>query len=497
MDEILSRTGFGLYTTLLLSFGTVCYLTNALAYMNLPLYLPMISCDVHLSESAISVADFSVYIGMAVGGFFLSAVSDVVGRKTIIASSLLLIFFSVLIASFAYGPFGFILSMLLFGTGLEANMNVLKVWFTETIPLKHRCACIVCLDVFWILGIVAALGFYWLTLPILLQFYEANQRYLNWRISVVMSVFLTIILACLAALFLESPKYLLFERRPRDALEVIREIYAINKSKLFTTFEIADGELHGKIMDFGISSNRDIPNTLTSKRIRIIFTRIHKSLLVLVRKPFIHSTILAIIFRLILSMGHLPMLLFWSRSLNLENSVLVSDKYLIWHFEHPVYRDCEHFEKEPDIELYRDFAILCGCSIIGSFLLMAVLKCMDRKGIMIILASTLFLSGIFSILLGLILNNYVMRFAFSGMLAVTYSMACSCLDLILLEMFPTAVRSTAMGETMIFARLANVFVIKYLTASIQWLFISFGCLMEIGAILAFFLPKFRNKVVAD
>lgn len=54
---------------------------------------------------------------MAVGGFFLSAVSDVVGRKTIIASSLLLIFFSVLIASFAYGPFGFILSMLLFGTG--------------------------------------------------------------------------------------------------------------------------------------------------------------------------------------------------------------------------------------------------------------------------------------------------------------------------------------------------------------------------------------------
>ncbi|XP_017772907.1 PREDICTED: D-xylose-proton symporter-like [Nicrophorus vespilloides] len=490
-EDALLKTGWGLYSKFLVGFTASCFFANAMAFMSLHIYMPLITCDIAMSENTILNIHVSTSLGMAFGGFFLSSTSDVVGRKGIISLSLMFVFIGALASSFTFGIFTIMFAQFALGTGLVANWNVTKILLIEVLPIYKRSKSIIFLDIFARLGTIVAVLISFSCMPVVIEYRGSSARLVSWRLLYGFTGFISVFTACVSALILESPRYLVYENRPAQAIFILSEIFAINKSKLATGYPLTDVDLQGKIANFGINTERDIPHTFSSRRCFIILKRVRKSMIILMTKQFCGSIMLCSILKLATCLGLFLLMMMLTKTMVYNDACLLDGMNWL-HFEHPLYRDCKDYNV--DISMYRDFLVLASVSVVGHVMTIVFVSYVDRKYLVF---SGLFLSGLLMLSLSFIGSSYTARFVISCVAVIGFATADSALNVLTIEMFPTAIRGTSLGEIEILKHVAVTLLERFMVVQCKWIFVVFAALLEVGAIFSLALPKLKKRALYD
>lgn len=125
--------GFGLYHKFLIGLTALSYFSEAIILTTLMYVIPLMACDIPLSENMIisvnvvySIGNWEHFynesitrflVGEALGGFAFCAMSDIFGRKYLIPILSALIFASTLACSFVHGSMFLFIFLMCLGSG--------------------------------------------------------------------------------------------------------------------------------------------------------------------------------------------------------------------------------------------------------------------------------------------------------------------------------------------------------------------------------------------
>ncbi|KAF5270971.1 hypothetical protein FQA39_LY08274 [Lamprigera yunnana] len=450
-QQALHETGWGLYHYFAISVACACSFAQAMAFSSIPYVIPLAICDTSISQNMILIADVCLSFGMAIGGFFLSSITDVTGRKCMIPTSLMIIFGSMFVCGFIHEPVMIVMCAFVLGSGLVANAHSAKIYLSEILPIEKRGSFLAFQDVFWTVGyIIATFCSYLLTLPIVEQ-RNKEIRLATWRIIFALLGVSSIVVACASALLLPSPRFLILLKQYPEALDTLKRMYAINNSKYSETYTSHQQDLYDCIDDFNLNSYSQATTCV---------------------------------------------------------EVATVDIWLTKMLQHGNEKDC-HFNAvdilhlEDDLDkcvqnipsyIYKNFCILSINILLGQLILIFVV---DRFGRRVPILCGCIICAITSFTLRYVQNLQVFRLICASLLMMAYSIIDSTVNIVVVESYPTAFRGTAAGSTAFFAKFVGGFIKRFLEVPCQHSFTFMGTVMIAGAALSYFLPDLRKEPMVE
>lgn len=289
MEDILEETGWGLYYRVLIGITAASSFCQSIATLSITFALPLSTCDSFIIEESILNVILCFYVGKAIGGLFLSALSDTIGRLSLIPNSLMIIFGSAFLAAFAHSPPVLHVAAVLLGSGIEANRSITKIHLAEILPKNKRGYYLTLPDIFWTLGVLSMTGFAWkLSEHSIVEHISSDMRMTAWRLIFAVAGGFSIFAACASALAQPSPRFLLYKNEISAANTSMKKFYAINKSKYSESWPHQDEDVSNLINDFQINAEPDPINYIDS--VFITFRKMIKTTRLLFMKRFIKTT---------------------------------------------------------------------------------------------------------------------------------------------------------------------------------------------------------------
>lgn len=485
-DQTISRTGFGLYNYFALGMSCACAFSQSTALSSLPFAIPLYMCDDYdlLPPYLVRGVDFSLYLGMAFGGFLLSSISDVVGRKSMIPITLIIIFGSTLVCGFAHNFETIIICVFILGCGLQANANTVKIHLAEILPNKRRGTLLAFQDLFWAIGYVAGTLVAWLLTPAIVHHQKDAIRWTTWRMIFGLSGICSIVVSCASALLLPSPRYSLLGRKFSDAADTLTRIYAINNSKHWQTFSMRLEDLRDCIDEFDL--HRPAEAITCTSRIAVSLRKIRIIISKLFQHRFLKVTVLLIASRFVVIFDLLTVNVWLAQTVrnNRTDCIFVMTSLNSGNYG---CGDLPHSH-------YGDFFALSVNVFIGQLILIALV---ERVGRRVPLVCGCLTCGILSYIPAFIHNTYTARFVTSSSFLVGYSLIDSALNIIIIECYPTAFRGTATGCIQFFARFVGGILTMFLILPCEYSLILMGSLMLAGTVIGYFLPEYSGKPMEE
>lgn len=81
-------------------------------------------------------------------------------------------------------------------------------------------------------------GVSWSMMPSIIRMLGKQFRPSSWRVLTVVCGTPSLMIACISGLLPQSPRHSLHRRRPRQALAILQQMYAINNSKHADTYPV-------------------------------------------------------------------------------------------------------------------------------------------------------------------------------------------------------------------------------------------------------------------
>ncbi|KAK2842608.1 hypothetical protein Q5P01_012808 [Channa striata] len=237
-EEAVEEAGFGLFQWLLL---VVCGWANASDAVEILCvsFMPKASCfDLQLSSSDMGVLNASIFLGMMVGGYMWGYLADRRGRRRVLVISLTVNGLFGGLSSLAQRFWLLLLLRFISGIGVGGSIPVIFSYFSEFMPRLRRGAMISALATFWMAGNIIAAGLAWLVIPkTWVLFSLGSLKFNSCRLFVVLCSIPSITSALLFKLFMpESPKFLMESDQEREAIHVFRLMFELNMKGNGKTF---------------------------------------------------------------------------------------------------------------------------------------------------------------------------------------------------------------------------------------------------------------------
>ncbi|XP_035498734.2 synaptic vesicle glycoprotein 2B isoform X1 [Scophthalmus maximus] len=240
-EEAMEEAGFGLFHWLLLVVCGWANASDAVEVLCVSFLLPTARCDLLLTSSDMGLLTASIFLGMMVGGYVWGYLADQRGRCRILVVSLTVNGVFGGLASAA--PWFWLLLLLRFisGIGVGGSIPVIFSYFSEFMPRLRRGTMISALATFWMAGNILAAGLAWLVIPrTWAHFSLGSLDFQSWRLFVVLCSIPSLTSALLFRLLMpESPKFLMEAGREKEAIHVFRLMFELNmrgKGKSFPEF---------------------------------------------------------------------------------------------------------------------------------------------------------------------------------------------------------------------------------------------------------------------
>lgn len=248
-EEAVEEAGFGLFHWLLLVVCGWANASDAVEILCVSFLLPTARCDLLLSSSDMGLLTASIFLGMMVGGYMWGYLADQRGRRRVLFMSLTVNGVFGGLASVAPWFWLFLLLRFISGIGVGGSIPVIFSYFSEFMPRLRRGAMISALATFWMAGNILAAGLAWLVIPkTWAQFSLGSLHFQSWRLFVVLCSVPSLTSALLFKLLLpESPKFLMEAAREKEAIHVFRVMFELNmwgKGKDFPEFSLCTGSKH-------------------------------------------------------------------------------------------------------------------------------------------------------------------------------------------------------------------------------------------------------------
>ncbi|XP_073687842.1 synaptic vesicle glycoprotein 2B [Garra rufa] len=229
-EEAVEKAGFGLFHWLLLVVCGWANASDAVEILCVSFLLPTARCDLHLTSSDMGLLTASIFLGMMVGGYVWGYLADRRGRRSVLVVSLAVNGTFGAVASLAPTFWLFLLLRFFSGVGVGGSIPVIFSYFSEFQPRLRRGAMISALATFWMAGNIFAAGLAWLVIPRT----SLNARwswldFQSWRLFVILCSVPSLSSALIFRLFMpESPKFLMEAGREAEALSVFQKMFNLN-----------------------------------------------------------------------------------------------------------------------------------------------------------------------------------------------------------------------------------------------------------------------------
>ncbi|XP_051917436.1 synaptic vesicle glycoprotein 2C isoform X2 [Hippocampus zosterae] len=229
-EEAVEAAGFGWFHWLLLLVCGWANASDAVEILCVSFLLPSARCDLLLSSSDMGLLTASIFLGMMVGGYVWGYLADRRGRRNVLVVSLSVNGLFGALASAAPWFWLFLLLRFISGVGVGGSIPVIFSYFAEFMPRLRRGMMISALATFWMAGNFLAAGLAWLVIPrTWMHFSVGRLNFQSWRVFVVLCSVPSVTSAAIFRLVMpESPKFLMEAGREREAVHVFRQMFRLN-----------------------------------------------------------------------------------------------------------------------------------------------------------------------------------------------------------------------------------------------------------------------------
>ncbi|XP_068911449.1 uncharacterized protein [Tenebrio molitor] len=510
-EDALQKTGWGLYYKFLVGFAAANLFTNGFVLLCMHFALPLSACDTVLSRDDLVAIFLCFASGKALGGFLLCSISDNTGKRCMISKSLIITFASCFISAFSHNTYTLYLAAFFLGSGLQANIVSIKIYLAEILPIDRRGFYVILPDLFWTAGYFSTSGtipvsnlseillFFskCATFPVFIYYFGStnanvsehqgmDMRLTSWRIIFAVGGGLCITMGCTSALLEMSPRYLLFKRRIITASLILKQFYAINKSKYSETFDVHSQQLVDLISDYNINLDPE-PAGMVQQVVTIVKVML-RMLRILLRRPFLKTAVTVALLKLPTLFGIVGSDIYLAQLLTAKNDTLQGVNFV--HLGLVYSSNCTIAVDE---EQYENFLLISINILFGQILLLCII---DRFGRKFPIFAGLTTCSLTSVILAYNRNFTVLAIA-SSFYTLGYTLVESTLYVVVIESFPTAIRGTAMGITSFYAHLTSCFLYNFLNMSRQHFLSILSAITFAASILACFVTEMRGRPMVE
>ncbi|XP_043933745.1 synaptic vesicle glycoprotein 2C-like [Protopterus annectens] len=486
-EEAIEKAGFGLFHIMLLFACGWANMSDAVEILCVSFLLPTARCDLHLSTTDMGWLTASVFLGMMIGGYMWGILADRRGRRQVLLFSLALNGIFGTAASLASEFWLFLLLRLISGIGVGGSMPVIFSYFSEFQPRKKRGAMISALATFWMAGNILAAGLAWLVIPnTTLNFHIGTLQFQSWRLFVVLCAIPSVSSVFLFWLLLpESPKFLMELSREEEAIAVFRCIFYWNHRSTRISFPITQLKLSPLV---------DKEKTSSGYQAKFDCCRFKQGLepvKKLFTPPLLERSIPFIAIFFSISFGYYGLWMWFPELFKQIEETGGSPCSNGFHSS--ASKTTENVTCYPvNTSVYIEGFITASSNLPGNLLTILI---MDIVGGKILLCSSLLLSGVSVFFIWAVktkTQSLIMSCFFSAVSVITWN----ALDVIGTELFPTHLRSSALGfftgVGRVAAILGNVTFGQLLDVTCAVPILLVSVLLFLGGLISLRLPNTKN-----
>ncbi|XP_072349159.1 synaptic vesicle glycoprotein 2C isoform X2 [Scyliorhinus torazame] len=446
-EEAVEETGFGTFHAVLLVICGWANASDAIEILCVSFLLPTARCDLHLNTADMGWLTASIFLGMMIGGYVWGVLADLKGRQRILVFSLAVNGVFGAVSSMVSKYWQFLLLRFISGIGVGGSIPVIFSYFSEFQPRNKRGRMVSALATFWMAGNIVAAGLAWVVIPrTSLTFQLGSIHFQSWRLFVILCSIPSLSSALVYALGMpESPKYLMQAGREEDALRVFQRMFYWNNRGTARSFSVE--RLLIPPAETGSTKFHENGGNWCWRHIVKGLDPIRK---ILAHKLRVTSITLSVIFFSI-SFGYYGLWMWFPELLkrmetgggsacsNIRNSSSAEDVENVTCY--PV-----------KTVVYKEGFIIAAANLPGNIFTILL---MDLLGGKVLLCASLFLSGICAFFIWEVstkAQSLVVSCIFSGISVIAWN----SLDVIGLELYPTHLRSSALGVFTGVSRIASI-----------------------------------------
>ncbi|SDG28796.1 MFS transporter [Desulfosporosinus hippei] len=175
--------------------------------------LPVLMKAWSLSPEQVGTIGSIGLVGMAIGAILSGTIADLIGRKKVFASTLIIYSLATGLCGLSWNYESLLLFRFLVGFGLGGQLPVAVTLVSEFSPAKHRGKFLVLLESFWAIGWLLAALVSYLIIP-----------WLGWQSAFYIGALPALYVFYLWKSIPESPRYLASKGRFSEAEEIVKDI---------------------------------------------------------------------------------------------------------------------------------------------------------------------------------------------------------------------------------------------------------------------------------
>lgn len=235
-DEALDLAGVGPFTTRMTLLCGLGNAADAVELLAVSLVLPAVGPDgrgaLRLSLAQMAALSSALFWGALLGTVAWGVASDALGRRTALTAAMAVAGGFGLLSAAATSFAGLVLCRMLAGVGVGGSVPVVFAYLAELLPAAVRGRYMCVLAAHWMVGSVATALLGWALVP--------YAPVAGWRVFLAVAALPSLLCAALTWRWApESPRFLLQQRRPAEAMAVLRGIAARNGRAVHTIPEHA------------------------------------------------------------------------------------------------------------------------------------------------------------------------------------------------------------------------------------------------------------------
>lgn len=465
-ETLLNHVGFGKFQILLLLVCGWANASDAVEILCVSFILPSAECELKLSAEGKGILTAIIFFGMMFGGYLWGSIGDSIGRKYTLVTSLLLNSLGGLLSAFASSFEFFTFSRFLSGLGVGGSIPVVWSYFAEFQIAKNRGTMLSLLACSWMVGNIITACLAWAIIPNPeMQWSSSLATLSSWRVFVLLCVLPAFSAAILLLFFPESPKFLIKNGRGGEAKTVISFILKMNSGGNSAAASVEDLKSSLFVDDKDTKRRRD-PSSSTFQHLTLLLKQLISKTRLLFRPPHARNNAVMLVIFFTISFGYYGMWLWMPELFSMASKKGVSPCALFAKDEAlPVGESSTPSVDSstasnasatpscaPTVSAYQDSLISTVATLPGN---LVSIFCVDRLGRKPLLIISMVVSGISVFFIPLVTTEahlLVLSCCFGGFSVIGWN----ALDCLSCELFPTELRSTAIGLQLGLGRIAAI-----------------------------------------
>ncbi|CAH1646641.1 unnamed protein product [Spodoptera littoralis] len=212
VTQAVNALGFGWFQVKLSLFTGLCWMADSMEMTILSILSPALHCEWNISKYQQALTTTIVFMGMMLSSTFWGNISDRYGRKTALSMCGVLLFYYGLLSSIAPNFLWLLFLRGLVGFAIGCVPQSVTL-YAEFLPTKQRAKCVVLLDCFWALGACLEVALALVVMPTL---------GVHWLLA--LSTIPLLFFALICPWLPESARYHVASGEPDKALATLEQI---------------------------------------------------------------------------------------------------------------------------------------------------------------------------------------------------------------------------------------------------------------------------------